>query len=555
MNSTFSDIFSAQVKETPSGILVPDKGIIHPNETELNIPRQTYRGLPGRGFDLQPAHVLKLWREKPLVFIEDAFDATPEVWQEDCVELYIRNSRLGMIASKGVGKTWLLSVIIWHFFITRYIPKIAVLSISKDHLMSNLWAELTKLQDTVPLLKMATTAGRSRITLNGKEQYSFVDARSFAKSADENAQASTLAGLHSDNVMFAIDEAGAMPDAILRTAEAALSSGDGDMKCARLVVTANPEVPKGVLYQASKGGNTKWTMYRISGDPDDPKRSGRVDIDWARDLIAELGREDPFVMINVLGQYPNIAVGGILSEEDIDNAMARTISPEECKMSQTRLGVDVARDGIDRTAFFKRKGLMTFKPQEYPSNLHGPELAGKIMFDVMSDNVAPAERPERVFVDDTGGYGGAVIDSLLFNTDDLDVTPIKYNAAAQDKRYANKRTEMYMRLRDWVRRGGCLPKNHKLKEELLAMEISFHNGITKLIPKSVVKSKIGRSPDLSDALAQTFADLDEVTTTPSKNMSSTDAKFMRQFNSNRGQHATGKNNSGDAYMSHLTKYL
>ena len=555
MTSSFSDLFSAQVKETPSGLLVPDKRILHPKESSLPMPRSTYRGLPGKGFDLQPAHVLKLWRNKPLVFIEDAFDAVPEVWQEDCLDLYLKHSRLGMIASKGVGKTWLLSAIIWHFFITRYIPKIAVLSISKDHLMSNLWAELTKLQDSVMLLKMATQAGRSRITLNGKEQYSFIDARSFAKSADENAQASSLAGLHSDNVMFAIDEAGAMPDAILRTAEAALSSGDGDMKCARLVVTANPEVPKGVLYQASKGLKPKWTMYRISGDPDDPKRSARVDMGWAQDLINELGREDPFVMINVLGKYPNIAVGGILSEEDIDDSMNRTLDPAEYRMSQTRLGVDVARDGIDRTTFFKRKGLMAFTPQEFPSNLHGPEIAGKIMFEVMSDNVAPGERPERIFVDDTGGYGSAVVDSLMFNTDDLDVTPIKYNASAQDKRYANKRTEMYMRLRDWVRRGGCLPKNHKLKEELLAMEISFHNGITKLIPKSVVKSKIKRSPDMSDALAQTFYDLDEVTTTKDKNMSSTDERFMRQFNTKRGQHASGRNNSSDSLMGHLTRYL
>lgn len=555
---SFSDLFTRPMQETKSGILTQDNTIVLPEQTtKLDIPKSDFRGLTKKGFDLQPSHVIKMWREKPLVLIRDAFNSMPEVWQEDCLELYLHNPRLGMIASKGVGKTWLLAVIIWHFFITRYIPKIAVLSISKDHLMANLWAELTKAQDQVPLFKLATDASRGRITLKGKEQYSFIDARSFAKSADANTQASTLAGLHSDNVMFAIDEAGAMPDAILETADAALSSGDGHMKCARLVVTANPEVPKGILYRASKGLEKSWKMYRISGDPDDPKRSPRVSKDWAQSLIDRYGREDPFVMINVLGKYPNVAVGGLFSEEDIDASMNRDLHPDEYRLSQTRLGVDVARDGSDRTCFFKRKGLKAFEPQDYPSNLHGPDIAGKVVFEAMGGNVPVNERPERIFIDDTGGYGGAVVDSLMFTTEDLDVTPVKYNASAQDKRYANKRTEMYLRLRDWVHRGGCLPKDARLKEELLAIEISFHNGVTKLIPKAMIRAKIGRSPDRSDSIAQTFADLDEITEVSSKNMSGTDEKFMRQFNQRRKSgHVSGQSgSSSDSLMGHLTRYL
>ena len=101
--------------------------------------------------------------------------------------------------------------------------------------------------------------------------------------ADETTLASALAGLHSDNVGFLIDEAGTIPDSVLNTADAALAGGEDNTKRARLLVTANPEEPRGVLYRAYMGRtHQKWSIYNVSGDPDDPKRATRVNIDWAK---------------------------------------------------------------------------------------------------------------------------------------------------------------------------------------------------------------------------------------------------------------------------------
>jgi len=174
---------------------------------------------------LQPHQVMKLWRHKPLIFFRDVLDFTPLAWQEECTHLYMENDRLAMVASKGVGKTRYLASVTWHFFITQNLPKIAVLSITKDHLMANLWAELLKARAESKLLVASSNEGFSKITLKGHEGYSFIDARSFPKSADEKQQASALAGLHADNVMFAIDEAGSIPDGVIQTADAALSTG------------------------------------------------------------------------------------------------------------------------------------------------------------------------------------------------------------------------------------------------------------------------------------------------------------------------------------------
>ena len=455
--------------------------------------------------ELQSAHVAKLWRHRPKIFMEDAFDVTLDAWQEHCVELYINNQRLALVASKGPGKTFFLAMIGWHFFMTNFRPKMAALSITKDHLKSNLWAELLMWRERSRLCVHSTNDGAERITLKGHEGYSFIDARSFPKSADQNTQASALAGLHSDNVAFLIDEAGTIPDAVLATADAALTTSVTDRTNSKLMVTANPEVPSGIIYKAAMGKSIqKWAVHRISGDPDDPLRAPRVDINWAREQIAQFGPDDPWVLVNVFGTYPDQAANMLLTDEEVYKAMHREVKPKEVQTSQMRMGLDVSRGGVDKSCFVRRQGRLAHMPELVSSSVFGPELAGIAMLK-QNDH-----RIERLFVDDTGGYGSSVIDCLDMSAPLMDVTGIKYNANAQDRRYFNKRTEMWVRMRDWVRKSGKLPNCPQLAEELTMPKLFFLKGVTRLEEKEQIKARLGgRSPDRADALAQTFADPDQ----------------------------------------------
>jgi len=453
---------------------------------------------------LQSAHMMKLWRERPKIFVADVFDAKLDIWQEEVFDLYMLFQRIAMIANKGPGKTFTLAVLGWHFFITNHQPKIAALAITKDHLMSNLWAELASLHARSDLLKRSVEAGGERFKLIGHELYSFIDARSFPKQADSKSMTSALAGLHAPNVAFLLDEAGMIPDPVLATADAALSTGDGPQKKARILAAGNPEIPSGMIYEASKGlTEQEWGIVRVTGDPDDPKRSPRVDVKWAQSQIRTYGRHDPWVLVNVFGEYPPTAMDTLLSDSEVKEAMDRVIEERTVISSQTRLGIDVARGGVDRSSFAKRKGLKAYPLELFDSTHTGPQLAGIV---AMKQG---EERIERIFVDNTGGYGSSVIDSLqLFPN--MEVTPVVYNANAQDKtRYFNKRTEMYMRLRDWVRKGGGLPKDPELAKELTTIKVIFHAGVTRIEPKEDIKKRLGRSPDRSDSLAQTFADVEQ----------------------------------------------
>ena len=74
------------------------------------------------------------------------------------------------------------------------------------------------------------------------------------------------------------------------------------------------------------------------------------------------------------------------------------------------------------------------------------------------------------------------------------------------ERYANIRAEMYFKCRDWLQDGGVIPQDADLKTELSAVEYRFtSNGRIILEAKDKIKERMGRSPDLADALALTFA--------------------------------------------------
>lgn len=452
----------------------------------------------------QSAETMKLWRLRPKIFIRDVLDVTLDLWQEEVTESYMHFIRTGVIANKGPGKTGLAAMLCLHFTSTNFEPKVACISITKDHLRDNLWAELLKWRGRSETLKKSLTDGADYIHVIGKEKIAFISARGFAKTADESQMQGSLAGLHADNIAIFADEVGGFPDAVLATADAAMAGQKGEHKIGRLVAMGNPEKPSGILYRASKGQTEQeWKIHRVTGDPDDPKRSPRVDIKWARETIATFGRDHPYTKINVFGEYPENSAEQLISENEIEAAFAKDYKDHEFRHSQNRIGVDVARGGADSTVIFRRQGLKSFPPKLVGSDIYGPELAGNVVLEHNRNKI------DKVYVDGTGGYGSSVYDSLITHGE-IDVQSIIYNARAHSPElYANRRTEMWVRMRDWIRRGGQLPKDDELRKELLAPKIFFHGGKFALEPKEDIKKRLGRSPDRADALAQTFADDEE----------------------------------------------
>lgn len=435
---------------------------------------------------------LTRWREQPDRFVREVFGIVPDAWQDDVLRAFPTAPRLAMKACKGPGKTAVEAWLAWNFLLTRQHPKVAATSITADNLADNLWAEMAKWRAKSPLLQATFEWTKTRIFARHHPETWWMSARTWTKSADSQQQGNTLAGLHADYILFILDESGGIPDAVMASAEAALSS------CVEghIVQAGNPTHLDGPLYRACTTERALWHVTEISADPDDPKRSSRVKAEWAREQIQKYGRDNPWVLVNVFGTFPPGSLNTLIGPDECRAATRRFYRPEDYAGAARVLGVDVARFGDDASVIFPRQGLAAFGPTKM-RNVDGTQGAGAVARK-WQDWGADA-----VFIDDTGGWGASWIDNLRR----LGREPIGVGFASRpnDPRYENKRTEIYFEAIEWIKAGGALPDCPELIAALSQTTYSFKGDRLLLEPKDQIKSRLGYSPDDADAFALTFA--------------------------------------------------
>jgi len=105
-----------------------------------------------------------------------------------------------------------------------------------------------------------------------------------------------------------------------------------------------------------------------------------------------------------------------------------------------------------------------------------------------------------IYAVDEPGIGSGVVDAL--KEQQLQVKP--YNGGRRGgERYFNERARSFWALRKLLERGEiAVPRNEKLLDELCSMRWKVDSrGAVRIEPKDALRTRIGRSPDRSDALA------------------------------------------------------
>lgn len=448
------------------------------------------------------AGLIRAWRIDPVLFVRDCFGVEPDAWQRDALAFlggdYSSSRKLCMKACTGPGKSAVLAWIGWHrlacFAEKGEHPKGAALSVTAANLKDNLWAELSKWQSRSVFLAGAFTWTKERIYANDHPETWFLSARSFAKDADSESIGRALSGLHSKFPFILLDETGEMPVPVVKAAQQIFT---GSPKDALIAQAGNPTSTSGLLYESCGSGT--WKVVTITADPDDPKRTPRVSIEHAMEMIGSYGRDNPWVMATILGLFPPSGFNSMLSAAETEEAMGRHYRENQYVSAPIILGVDVARQGLDESVIARRQGIVAF-----------PLRAMRIPDTVLVAEAASRENDEHqadaMFVDESGGYGAGVIDDLRRrNYSPIGVQFGGSPSPSNKSRYFDKRSEMIFELCKWVKDGGALPPDSELKAELLALRYSYQKDRFRVIPKEILKKEIGRSTDRVDALALTFA--------------------------------------------------
>lgn len=478
------------------------------------LPSDEAKQMLGR---LSPSEAkFRQWREEPPVFVREVFGVIPDKWQDRVLEAFPKHNRIGGAACKNPGKTALEAWLGWNFMLTRPHCKVPCTSITGPNLRDGLWTEFAKWQNKSDLLKATFQWTQKRIFAKQHEKTWWASFRTWDESADPEQQANTLAGLHEDYLLFLIDEVGDIPEGVVTAAEAALGSGIET----KLVMMGNCTRTDGPLYRACNIDRKYWFIIRITGDPDDPERSPRINIEEARKLIEKYGRDSYIVKVNILGEFPDRAADKLIDMRDCELAQARSVPEEVFKPMPLIIGVDVAYMGDDKSVMMTRRGRMAWSPRVLASRLQTDVVAEQLIkqFDELDGDAA--------FVD-VGGIGAGVVDTCRSRGYGRIVHPIHFaQKAIEDERFFNRRAEMYWNAAEWVKNEGCLPKDSLLAAELAAHKYTMKKGRVLLEEKDDVKARLGRSPDRADAFVLTFAApvkrrvRDEVSRPPAKGATS-----------------------------------
>lgn len=386
--------------------------------------------------------------------------------------------RLAVASGHGVGKSALVAWLILWAMSTRPHLAAVVTANTQRQLETKTWRELALWHRRAINSHWFSWSQGKFCCVNHPNTW-FVAAVPWSRERPE-----AFAGLHGRHVMVIYDEASAIADEIWDVSEGAMTTPG-----AMWLVFGNPTRNRGRFRDCFGKYQRRWHRHQV-----DARRSRLVNKEQVAEWIADHGLDSDFIRIRVTGQFPLQGNWQFISSRLVEQARLLRGVP----LGPLVMGIDVARFGEDQTVFLLRQGE-AIKKIERHSGLDTMQVASRAAETIQRWS------PAGVFIDGAG-VGGGVVDRLK----QLGFRVIDVNGgskATDDKRFANRRAEMWSRVRDWLQAGGCLPDDNALADDLCGPEYGYDptNRIT-LEKKDDMRRRGLKSPDAGDALALTFAD-------------------------------------------------
>ena len=299
--------------------------------------------------------------------------------------------------------------------------------------------------------------------------------------SEHNSEA--FAGLHAQDVLVIYDEASAVADIIWDVTEGAMTTPG-----AFWFAFGNPTRNSGKFRECFGKHRRRWNTRRV--DARTCKMTNKAELNaWVNDY----GEDSDFVRVRVRGEHPMAATNQLIGRDVAEAASARE---HDVHIGTPKiLSVDVARFGDNQSVASLRQGVKLW-PQIKWRGLDTMQLAARVVELIMK------HRPAAVFIDETG-LGAGVVDRLR----QLGFSVVGFNGgekADQSDIYYNKRAEVWVRMRDWLKTAD-IPDDPELLDDITGPEYFFdHKHRMQLEKKEDMEKRGLSSPDCGDSLAMSF---------------------------------------------------
>lgn len=232
-------------------------------------------------------------------------------------------------------------------------------------------------------------------------------------------------------------------------------------------------------------------------------------------------RPGPLCRIRVKGEWPTEGIDTVWSELLFDTCRERRI--EILPHWRSAIGCDVARFGDDQTVIVVRRGPCVVHIEEH-SGWDTSRTCARLKALAYEYRGPESERAVRVFIDEPNMGAGVIDHADGYNFIGINPSSKSAQGAGETQllsigrklvefQYTNMRAQLWFDGREIAKRDGAMdlsriPKHqaNELKRQLLSQTYDFRptDGAVFCIEKEKVKEKIGRSPDMADALNLAF---------------------------------------------------
>lgn len=473
------------------------------------------------------------WAADPELYVVQRLGMRPTWQQRKALEAIANEgAHVSIRSGHGTGKTGVMAGIVWWFMETRDYPKIPCTAPTSHQLRDVLWAELAKWQRKANQLSARRSDSPalwlgSMFRLTSDRIYDpsakgewFASARTSSKdnpdalqgfhAADVQISEDGTTAEHGEGggqILFVVDEAAGVHDAVFQAAEGALSTPG-----ARLLMAANPTRLTGYFADSQRHNRGEFTTLHFrSGD------SPLVDPSYRAKLVRKWGEGSNVVRVRADGDFPKQDDDALISLEWAEAAIDRPAIRDP--KADTRIGLDVARFGDDRTVFAVRRG----------NHVPHVKIAAKLdTMQVVGLAIAVHKEFGGTFYVDVGAMGAGVVDRL--GELGYPVIAVNFGASAPTRKrhikadkdrpgQAGEGSQARL-IRDYIWLAmadafqfedmsleGCDRDNAEdLAGEISAVKYKLHSdGSVMIEPKEETKKRLGFSPDIGDALACTYA--------------------------------------------------
>jgi hypothetical protein len=477
--------------------------------------------MTGSGYELPSAYRGKVWDTVAELLdpVPDIYWDDPDAWaranipawrstdyQTDIMKHLATERRACVRGPHGLGKSGMAAIATLWFADTRDKAgmdwKVVTTASVWRQLRNYLWPEIHKWGKKIVTREFSTRYELLTMELKLKT------GSAFPAASDDPAN---IEGAHASQILYIVDEGKNVIPGTWDAIEGAMSTGD----CYVLAIST-PGSPQGRFFeiQQRRPGTEDWWVRHVTLE--EAIKAGRISRAWADQRKRQWGEYSEVYQNRVLGEFSTVDSDGIIPLtwveaandrwEDLKDTGLLDASPLTCVAS------DIAtEDGKDATIIVLRKGNVVTEIRALPRG-DTMEATGWVKSILDGAPKGPGIRPPYAVID-VIGVGAGVVDRLREQRIRVD----SFNASSKSTRkdrsgelgFINRRAEAWWKMRELLdpTYGSkiALPPDDTLIGDLTAPRWeAASSGSIKIESKDDIKKRLGRSPDVGDAVVMAF---------------------------------------------------